>query len=205
MNLLHCTFSLISWLAWLDRLSDNWCAYFPTLATFSLNRCSIWILTVGPSHNVLQKSILRGHESPPNPRHPASSLSFLQVNTPQYAAALHGLPSSETLRGFLERGWLAGCLSGLLISCLLSPVRCVGASSRTSHHPGEENNARAHRTGGAVALSFHGYKQQDPELHLLDKTMCVHWQTSVAPALIKQHLFKNYPLYLYPIWQSLEM
>lgn len=37
-------------------------------------------LTVRPSHNILQKSILRGHKSPPTPRHPEASLSRLQVN-----------------------------------------------------------------------------------------------------------------------------
>lgn len=58
------------------------------------------ILTVRPSDNILQKSILRGHKSPPTPRHAASSLSALQVNL--YSSICRASPSwylsgSETL------------------------------------------------------------------------------------------------------------
>lgn len=36
-------------------------------------------LTVGPSDDVLQESVLRGHQSPATPRHPAASLRRLHV------------------------------------------------------------------------------------------------------------------------------
>lgn len=137
----------------------------------------MWILTVRPSHNILQKSILRGHKSPPTPRHPASSLSFLQVNTPQSAGCLHSLSGSETLHGFLDRGWLSGLVwSALLISYLLSPVRCVGASLRTSHHPGEENNARAQ--GGPWLSSSTAITNRTWSSICWTK-LCVHWQMCV--------------------------
>jgi len=100
IGLLLFSISLISWLAWCERLKRQ---ILPQV--FQSNaRVTISILTVRPSDDILQKSILRGHKSPPTPRHPAPSLSRLAcgwISTPRSAVGLHGSCGSGTARGCL--------------------------------------------------------------------------------------------------------
>lgn len=102
----------------------------------------MFILTVRPPDNILQKSILRSHKSPATPRHSVSSIRR---------------HAGERFLGRVFMVWAAHrrcvsvlrCSPILLISCLLllffSPVRCVQAC--TFIHE-TKCKARVHRTGG---------------------------------------------------------
>lgn len=113
-----------------------WLIYDGSRCSFTGND-QVLILTVRSSDNILQKSILRGHKSPPTPRHSASALRRPQVN--------RSAPCSGS-------SWLSAAHSrcvdvavlGWLLALLISAVR-----SGTHLHPsGDENNAWTHRTGG---------------------------------------------------------
>lgn len=121
------------------------------------------ILTVRPSDNILQKSILRGHKSPPTSRHSASSLRRLQVRRSRIRSACSWCLRLRAAGCCCWCWWScfcccccccrAVCLLRSLSCVSLSPVRCSGASlpSRAPRYPGDDDNAWAHRTGGAAA------------------------------------------------------
>lgn len=97
----------------------------------------VLILTVRSSDNVLQKSILRGHKSPPTPRHSASALRRPQVNGSAPCSGSSWLSAAHGRCGDVS---VLGWLSALLISAVHSGTHL--------HPPGDENNAWTHRTGG---------------------------------------------------------
>lgn len=108
----------------------------------------ILILTVRSSDNILQKSILRGHKSPPTPRHSASALRRPQVIR---SAPCGGSSWLSAAHGRCGDASLLVCLSALLISAVRSGTHL--------HPPGDENNAWTHRTGGGS-----GSAARDPRL-----------------------------------------
>lgn len=81
----------------------------------------ILVLTVRSSDNILQKSILRGHKSPPTPRHSASTLRRPQVNRSAPCSGSSWLSAAHRRCGDVA---VRGCLSAFLISSASSSVRC---------------------------------------------------------------------------------
>lgn len=114
-------------------------------------------LTVRSSDNILQKSILRGHKSPPPPRH---SASVLRWSAPRPAASSCLSAAHRDAAGMWRRcsrlsaclACLSVCLSSLALPLLLSPARYVQA--RTSILLETKNNAWTRRAGGGDALGM---------------------------------------------------
>lgn len=116
------------------------------------------LLTVGPSHDVLQESVLRGHQSPPGPRHAAVSAQSAGEASVRSRLLLLLLLlfilSPSVCVCVSVRGRKCGCggagahrLPALLLSSQqLSPPPPIGDAVGASlhapphqHHPAEEN------------------------------------------------------------------
>ena len=108
----------------------------------------ILLLTVRPSHNILQKSILRGHKSSAAPRHPSSGLSG-QVDLCCCRSAswrLAGCVGQRRLVAPRSSSDGASCSASSSASSASSARRgAVGASLRTS------SSRRGKRRRGAAA------------------------------------------------------
>lgn len=108
----------------------------------------VFILTVRPPDNILQKSVLGGHKSSPTPRHAAASLRGLQMNL-CCCSVRRCLSWCPRIWGAAWIWWTRAHCLGFSLSA--SSARCVALAP---HHPRVENNAAEQSAkGGPSRLS----------------------------------------------------